>query len=82
MHIINDCMLPQGCKIPSFDDIKMKEGLILCGDEGWILVTHLFMEEGGSHQVVNMDKRQVQNFSWCMYMVYIVLVGSILGGAN
>ena len=70
------------------DDIKLKEGLILCGDgrmdsPGFCATkaTYSFMEEGGSHLVVNMehgDKRQVQIYHDCTYMVHIVIVGSIL----
>ena len=52
------------------DDIKLQDGLILCGDgrmdsPGFCATkaTYSFMEEGGSHRVVSMehgDKRQVQ----------------------
>ena len=51
------------------DDIKLQDGFILCGDgrmdsPGFCATkaTYSFMEEGGSHRVVNMehgDKRQI-----------------------
>ena len=54
----------QGCLIPSY-----QKGVIVCGDgrmnSPWFCATkgtYSFMEEGGSHRVVNMehgDKRQV-----------------------
>ena len=76
------------------DDVKSKEDVIFCGDgrmdsPGFSATkaTYLFIEEGGSQRVVNMehgDKRQVQGYAerTCIHRSIIIFYKVNLQSTN